>query len=216
MKYKRIASIDYVGTKTKGLVPKINKFSKLVQKSVRRGMNKSGRWSTGNCARKWKVDHPTKWYVNKLVSVLENERYKIHSGFEKKASSSSSCHAASRDIPGPLSPFLPIVHRLSQVFRATSRFLAEQLYVCSSWPSCFCWAMCGVHRSTSLTSSSLLLQQCPTCLVWIVWIVFAMGGRWPYSWCFLGVDSRTCSILLAAFLRNCRLAFSPGVLLASK
>ncbi len=32
--------------------------------------------------------------------------------------SSSSCHATSTDIPDPLSPLLPIVHRLWQVFRA--------------------------------------------------------------------------------------------------
>ena len=41
----------------------------------------------------------------------------------------------------------------------------------------------GVNRSTSLMSSSLLLQQCPACLVRLTWIVFVMGGRWPYSWC---------------------------------
>ena len=44
----------------------------------------------------------------------------------------------------------------------------------------------GIHRSTSLMSSSLLLQQCPACLVRLAWIVFLMGGRWPYSWCFVG------------------------------
>ena len=44
----------------------------------------------------------------------------------------------------------------------------------------------GVHRSTSLMSSSLLLQQCPACLVRLTWIVFLMGGRWPYSWCLVG------------------------------
>ena len=44
----------------------------------------------------------------------------------------------------------------------------------------------GVHRSTLLMSSSLLLQQCPSCLVHLTWIVFVMGGRWPYSWCFMG------------------------------
>ena len=38
-------------------------------------------------------------------------------------SSSSSCHAASTDIPDPLSPLLSIVHCLWQVFRATSRIL---------------------------------------------------------------------------------------------
>ena len=41
-----------------------------------------------------------------------------------KSSSSSSCRAASTDIPDPLSPLLPIVHRLSQVFRVTSRILS--------------------------------------------------------------------------------------------
>ena len=44
----------------------------------------------------------------------------------------------------------------------------------------------GVHRSTSLMSSSLLLQQCPAYLVRLTWIVSMMGGRWPYSWCLVG------------------------------
>ena len=44
----------------------------------------------------------------------------------------------------------------------------------------------GVHRSTSLMSSSLLLQQCPACLVRLTLIVFVMGGRRPYKWCFVG------------------------------
>ena len=43
-------------------------------------------------------------------------------GKESSSSSSSSC-AASTDIPGPLSPLLPIIHRHWQVFRATSRIL---------------------------------------------------------------------------------------------
>ena len=38
-------------------------------------------------------------------------------------SSSSSCRAASTDIPDPLPPLLPITHRLWQVFRTTSRIL---------------------------------------------------------------------------------------------
>ena len=44
----------------------------------------------------------------------------------------------------------------------------------------------GVHRCTSLMSSSLLLLQCPACLVRPTWIVYVMGGRWPYSWCLVG------------------------------
>ena len=64
-------------------------------------------------------------------------------------------------------------------------------------------------------SSSLLLQQCPACLVRLTWIVFVMEGRWPYSWCLVGCCRQDCSILLAAFLCNCRLAYTPSVLLAS-
>ena len=101
-------------------------------------------------------------------------------------SSSSSCRAASMDIPDPLSQLLPIIHRFWQVFRATSRILTYLLCVCSSWSSCFCLAICGVHRSTSLMSSSLLLQQCPACLVRLTCIVIVMGGKWPYSWCIVG------------------------------
>ena len=44
----------------------------------------------------------------------------------------------------------------------------------------------GVHKSTSLMSSTLLLQQCPACLVRLTWIVFVIGCRWPYSWCLVG------------------------------
>ena len=44
----------------------------------------------------------------------------------------------------------------------------------------------GVHRSTSLMSSSLLLQQCPAWFVRLTWIVFVMGSRWSYSWCLVG------------------------------
>ena len=43
-----------------------------------------------------------------------------------------------------------------------------------------------VHRIISLMSSSLLLQPCPACLVRLIWVVFVTGGRWPYSWCFVG------------------------------
>ena len=34
-------------------------------------------------------------------------------------------------------------------------------------------------------SCSLLLQQCPACLIRQTWIVFVMGGRWPYSCSFV-------------------------------
>ena len=34
-------------------------------------------------------------------------------------------------------------------------------------------------------SSSLLFKQCLACLVRLTLMVFVMGGRWPYSWCFV-------------------------------
>ena len=42
---------------------------------------------------------------------------------KRSSSSSSSCPVASTDIPDPLSPLLPIVHRLWLDFRAISRIL---------------------------------------------------------------------------------------------
>ena len=87
------------------------------------------------------------------------------------------------------------------------------MYVRAGRPA-FARPYVGVHRSTSLMTSSLLLQQCPglssldsfhdgrqVCRI--------VGALW-------GVAARTCSILLATFLGNCHLASSPAVLLASK
>ena len=102
------------------------------------------------------------------------------------SSSSSSCCATSTNIPDPLSPLLSIVHRFWQVLMAISHILTELLYVSSSWSPCFSSAMCGVHGRTLPMSLSLLLQQCPACLVRLTLIVFVMGGRWSYSCCFVG------------------------------
>ena len=59
------------------------------------------------------------------------------------------------------------------------------MYVRAGRPA-FARPCVGVYKSTSLMSSSLLLQQCPACLVRLTWIVFVIGGRWPYSWCLVG------------------------------
>ena len=59
------------------------------------------------------------------------------------------------------------------------------MYVRAGRPA-FARPFVGVHKSTSLMSSSLLLQQYPACLVRLTWIVFVIGGRWPYSWCLVG------------------------------
>ena len=59
--------------------------------------------------------------------------------------------------------------------------------------------MRGVYRSTSLTISPLLLQQCPACLVHLACIAFVIGGRWPYSWCLGGC---CCQDLFNCFINS--------------
>ena len=49
------------------------------------------------------------------------------------------------------------------------------MYVRAGRPA-FARPCVGVHKSTSLMSSSLLLQQCPACLVRLTWIVFVIGA----------------------------------------
>ena len=79
-----------------------------------------------------------------------------------------------------------IVHCPRQVFRTTTCILTSCcMYVRAGRPA-FARPCVGIHKSTSLMSSSLLLQQCPACLVRLTWIVFVIGGRWPYSWCLVG------------------------------
>ena len=88
---------------------------------------------------------------------------------------------------------LTLSHHFSLSFIASGR--SSGLHPVSSHSCCmyvrtgrpaFARPYVGVHRSTSLMSSSLLLQQCPACLICLTWIVFVMGGRWLYSWCFVG------------------------------
>ena len=50
------------------------------------------------------------------------------------------------------------------------------MYIRAGRPA-FAWPYAWVHRSTSPMSSSLLLQQCPVCLVRLTCIVFVMGGK---------------------------------------
>ena len=87
---------------------------------------------------------------------------------------------------------LTLSHHFSLSFIASGR--SSGLHLVSSQSCCmyvrtgrpaFAWSYVGVHRSTSLMGLSLLLQQCPACLVRLTWIVFVMGGRWQYSWCLV-------------------------------
>ena len=68
-------------------------------------------------------------YVTKQDLALSNQQWLIchkvqpHQTNAESCLSSSSCRAATTDILDPLSPLLPVIHRLWQVFRATSRIL---------------------------------------------------------------------------------------------
>ena len=110
---------------------------------------------------------------------------------------------------------LTLSRHFSLSFIASVSSYSCSMYVRAGRPA-FARPYVGVYMSTSLMSSSLLLQQCPACLVRLTWIVFVMGGRWPYIGALWGFAARNYSILLSTFLCNCRLASSPAVLLASK
>ena len=114
-----------------------------------------------------------------MLNIRNYSNLKITIGDPFCFRSSSSCHAAGADLPDPLLPPVSIVHRSREVFQLhPDRHRA----VLAGRPA-FAHPCEGVHRSTSLMSSSLLLQQCPACLTLIV---FVMDGRWPYSCCFVG------------------------------
>ena len=69
------------------------------------------------------------------------------------------------------------------------------MYVRAGRPA-FARPCVGIHKSTSLMSSSLLLQQCPACLVRLTWIVFVIGGR-------VAVQLVSCGVLLAELVQDC-------------
>ena len=120
-----------------------------------------------------------------MVSVLM-KKIKILEKYSPVYITSSSCRATSMDI-------LTLSRHPSLSSIASCR--SSRLYYVSV-QSCFMYVLAGrpafarpcevVHLSTSPMNSSLLLQQCPTCLARLILIVFVMGGRWPYSCFFVG------------------------------
>ena len=69
------------------------------------------------------------------------------------------------------------------------------MYVRAGCPA-FARPCVGIHKSTSLMSSSLLLQQCPACLVRLTWIVFVIGGQ-------VAVQLVSCGVLLPGLVQDC-------------
>ena len=100
-------------------------------------------------------------------------------------SSSSSCHATSTNLPDPLPP--PPLLSIASGWSSRLHLVSTQsccMLVLAGRPA-FARPREGVHRSISLMSSSPLLQHCSLGLVLLTWIVFVMGGKWPYSCYFL-------------------------------
>ena len=69
------------------------------------------------------------------------------------------------------------------------------MYVRAGRPA-FARPCVGIHKSTSLMSSSLLLQQCPACLVRLTWIVFVIGVQ-------VAVQLVSCGVLLPGLVQDC-------------
>ena len=64
-------------------------------------------------------------------------------------------------------------------------------------------------------SLTLILQQCPTCLVHLTWMVFEMGSKCPYCCYFLGCCFQDFIIVVCSILVLFPSYFSPCVLLGS-
>ena len=110
-------------------------------------------------------------------------------------------HAITMDIPDPLSLPLPIVHRFRQVLQATSHIYTELLYVGLNWSPYLCLAMWSGPQEYITYELVPTPPARPAYLVCLILIVFVMGGRWPYSYCFVGYDHQdllniACSILV--------------------
>ena len=141
---------------------------------------------TENQKRFWKVSenvHSAYQLVVKIIKVSKQQEYYFGSviALTHLNSSLSSCCVASTDFPDSLSPLLlaDLVDYILFPYRILVdkfKLVIQHLHV----------RVKGIHRRTSLMSSSLILQPYPTCLFHLIWMVLEMGGRWPYSYGFMG------------------------------
>ena len=113
-----------------------------------------------------------------LCSLLEGDYFSAY--FWQSYQSYGNCRQSHHHhhVVRPTRIFLTLSLHVSLSFIAFGR--SSGLHPVSSHSCCmyvragrpaFDWPYAGVHRSTSLTSTSLLLQQCPACLVRLAWIV---------------------------------------------
>ena len=147
-------------------------------------------------------DHYDYWF-DIVWFFFISVRKKLH-----YVSSSSSCRTISTDISDPFTPPFSIIHCFRQVFRATSRIDTELQYVDSSWSSCLCSSMWRgqeeyvIYEFVPTSSAASCMSDSSK------WIVFVMGGKWPYSCCFVGCcpqdlfNIRTCSLYIYIYIYN--------------
>ena len=110
------------------------------------------------------------WEETKMIIVVNSlNHHHHHVALPARISLTLSCHTS-----------------LSSIASSRSSRLQSYCMQVLAGRSAFARPCERAHRSTSLMSSTLLLHQYPACLVCLTWIVFLMGGRWPYSCCFVG------------------------------
>ena len=128
----------------------------------------------------WKEVHP----VEDIGKSPENHLGVVEFGDSGRCvrPQNRACASSQREADNITSSFIAF-GRSSGLHLVSSRSCC--MYIRAGRPT-FAWPYAGVHRSTSLMSSFLLLQQCPACLVRLTCIVFVMGGKWLYSWCLVG------------------------------
>ena len=115
-----------------------------------------------------------RWNINNTFEKMEYNHHHHHVTPPARISPTLSCHPSLSSIASG---------RSSRLHPVSAHYCC--IYVLADRPA-FARPCEGVHRSMSLMNSSLLLRQCPVCLVRLTWIVFVMGGRWLYSCCFVG------------------------------
>ena len=135
----------------------------------------------------WSIQRKTIWTNERMVFAKKWQKYYytwhlvFSSIFKNRVDSSYDCHHHHHHFVVPLARIsLTLSRHFSLSFIASD--WSSGLHPVSSHSCCMYvragrFAFAAVHRSTSLMSSSLLLQQCSVCLVRLAWIVFVIGGR---------------------------------------
>ena len=133
----------------------------------------------------WWRKKPSLWKYNSLYSSWSQSFHGVRET-GRQGKTNEDCHHPHHHVVLQARISLILSRHFSLSFIASGRSSGLHpissnncsMYVRAGRPA-FPWPYAWVHRSRSLVSSSLLLQQCRACLVRLTWMVFVMGGRWP-------------------------------------